>query len=76
VAVCICSSSDETSDLETCVFEPMENIQVDGPTHSGPTGVLEHEITWPIVLEVIGRPGGRRAIDGGPRGSRTVRRRA
>jgi triacylglycerol lipase len=56
VAVCICSSSDETSDLETCVFEPMENIQVDGPTHSGPTGVLEHEITWPIVLEVIGRP--------------------
>ncbi len=56
VAVCICSSSDETSDLETCVFEPMANIQVDGPTHSGPMGVLEHEVTWPIVLDVIRQP--------------------
>ena len=53
VAVSICSTADETADLETCLSDTMENIQVDGATHDGPEGLLEDPEIWELVREIL-----------------------
>jgi triacylglycerol lipase len=55
IAVSICSTSDETADLETCTSDTMENVQVDGPTHAGPTGLLEDPAVFDLVRGVMER---------------------
>lgn len=54
--VSICSRSDDTADLETCHFDPAENIEVDGVDHAGTNGLLEHAIVYPHLLRVLGYP--------------------
>lgn len=54
--VSICSRSDDTADLETCRFDPAENIEVDGVDHAGANGLLEHVIVYPHLLRVLDYP--------------------
>lgn len=54
--VSICSRSDDTADLETCHFDPAENIEVDGVDHAGMNGLLEHAMVYPHLLRVLGYP--------------------
>lgn len=54
--VSICSRSDDTADLETCHFDPAENIEVDGVDHAGMNGLLEHPVVVPHLLRVLRYP--------------------
>lgn len=54
--VSICSRSDETAGLDTCHFDPAENIEVDGVAHAGPDGLLEAMIVYPEVKRVLEYP--------------------
>lgn len=54
--VSICSRSDETADLETCHFEPAENVEVDGVDHAGANGLLEHPDVYPELRRVLEYP--------------------
>jgi triacylglycerol lipase len=54
--VSICSTTDDTATIETCHFDPAENIEVTGVDHAGANGLLEHLMVYPHVTRVLEYP--------------------
>jgi len=51
--VSIYSTDDDRVGNASSILMGAENIQVSGPVHAGPTGILESMVTYPDVLRVL-----------------------
>jgi triacylglycerol lipase len=54
--VSICSRTDETAGLDTCHFDPVTNVEVDGVDHAGTNGLLEHPDVYPEIVHALEYP--------------------